>query len=125
MDTMRGNYGSLAETSGYEPDPADDDSAPQSPPPAIGQDERRMQVRAYNHWASLLENRNFPAIEDLEPGNLPDFGPYSVLLDFSRGIENPGISYLGEKIAEECDVEGVELRTLEDVPNRSLLTRIT
>ena len=29
---------------------------------AVGQDERRMQVRAYNHWASLLDNRNFPAL---------------------------------------------------------------
>jgi hypothetical protein len=124
MDTMRGNYGSLAESGGgYES--ADDDSAPQTPPPAIGQDERRMQVRAYNHWASLLEDRNFPAIEDLEPENLPDFGPFSVLLDFSNGIENPGISFLGEKLAEECGVDEEELTTLSEVPARSLLTRIT
>jgi len=123
MDTMRGNYGSLAETGGY--DPADDETGHQAPPPAIGQDERRMQVRAYNHWASLLADRNFPAIEDLEPTNLPDFGPYSVLLDFSTGIENPGISYLGDKLAEECDCVEEELTTLADVPARSLLTRIT
>ena len=122
MDSMRGNYGSLAESGGYEH--ADDD-APQAPPPAIGQDERRMQVRAYNHWASLLEDRNFPAIEDLEPENLPDFGPYSVLLDFSTGIENPGISFLGDKLAQECDCGEEELTTLADVPARSLLTRIT
>jgi len=123
MDTMRGNFGSLAETDGYES--ADDEAARQAPPPAIGQDERRMQVRAYNHWASLLDDRNFPAIEDLEPDNLPDFGPHSVLLDFSSGIENPGISYLGDKLAEECDAGGEDLRTLSDVPGRSLLTRIT
>src|SRR5688500_6290285 len=123
MDSMRGNYGTLAESGGYEP--GDDDSAPQTPPPAIGVDERRMQVRAYNHWASLLEDRNFPAIEDLEPENLPDFGPYSVLLDFSTGIENPGISYLGDKLSLECGVGEEELTTLADVPARSLLTRIT
>ena len=122
MDSMRGNYGSLAESGGYEH--ADDD-APQAPPPAIGQDERRMQVRAYNPWARLLEDRNFPAIEDLEPENLPDFGPYSVLLDFSTGIENPGISFLGDKLAQECDCGEEELTTLADVPARSLLTRIT
>ena len=123
MDTLRGNFGSLAESGGY--DPADDDVGHQAPPPAIGQDERRMQVRAYNHWASLLADRNFPAIEDLEPANLPDFGPYSVLLDFSTGIENPGISFLGEKLAEECGIVEEELTTLADVPARSLLTRIT
>jgi len=123
MDTMRGNFGSLADTGGY--DPADDESGPQAPPPAIGQDERRMQVRAYNHWASLLADRNFPGIEDLEPGNLPDFGPHSVLLDFSTGIDNPGIAYLGDKLAEECDIGDEELASLADVPSRSLLTRIT
>jgi hypothetical protein len=122
MDTMRGNFGSLAETGGY--DPAEDEGH-QAPPPAIGQDERRMQVRAYNHWASLLADRNFPAIEDLEPANLPDFGPYSVLLDFSTGIENPGISFLGDKLADECGIVEEELTTLADVPARSLLTRIT
>ena len=122
MDSMRGNFGSLAE-SGYEP--ADHDPTPQTPPATIGQDERRMQVRAYNHWASLLEDRNFPAIEDLEPEQLPDFGPYSVLLDFSTGIENPGIAYLGDKLAQECGIGEEELTTLSDVPSRSLLSRIT
>jgi hypothetical protein len=123
MDTMRGNYSSLADGGGY--DASDDEIAQQVPPPAIGQDERRMQVRAYNHWASLLADRNFPAIEDLEPHALPDFGPYSVLLDFSTGIENPGITFLGAKLAEECGVGDEPLETLADVPSRSLLTRIT
>ncbi len=123
MDTMRGNFGSLAETEGY--DPAEDEPVRDTPPPGIGQDERRMQVRAYNHWAGLLDGRNLPAIEDLEPDSLPDFGPYSVLLDFTAGIENPGISYLGDKLAEECGIADDELRTLADVPSRSLLTRIT
>lgn len=123
MDTMRGNFGSLAESDSY--DPADEDTGREVPPLAIGQDERRMQVRAYNHWASLLEDRNFPSIEDLEPDNLPDFGPYSVLLDFSAGIEDPGVAYLGEKLAIECDIGDGELATLADVPARSLLSRIT
>jgi len=123
MDTMRGGFGSLAESEGYDQD--DDATTRQAPPPAIGQDERRMQVRAYNHWASLLNDRNFPGIEDLEPENLPDFGPYSVLLDFSSGVEDPGIAYLGDKLAEECDIGDGDLNTLADVPSRSLLSRIT
>src|SRR6187402_2352839 len=122
MDTMRGNFGSLAESESY--DPADEESGREAPPATIGQDERRMQVRAYNHWASLLAERNYPSIEDLEPDNLPDFGPYSVLLDFSSGIEDPGIAYLGDKLAAECDIDE-ELNTLADVPSRSLLSRIT
>jgi hypothetical protein len=122
MDTMRGSLGPFAESADYdhiEPETGAD------APAAIGSDERRMQVRAYNLWASLLGNRNYPAVEDLEPGNLPDFGPYSVLLDFTAGIDNPSVVYLGDELAEECGVAGKALETLTDVPSRSLLTRIT
>jgi hypothetical protein len=94
------------------------------PPHAIGQDERRMQVRAYNHWASLLDDRSFPSIEDLAPEELPDFGPHSVLLDFTGGIDDPVVQYLGDRLGEECGATG-PIRTLGDVPPRSLLSRIT
>ena len=83
-----------------------------------------MQVRAYNFWASLLVDRNLPSIEDLDPQNLPDFGPHSVLLDFSSGIEDPAIVFLGEKLAGECGASG-KIENLSDVPSRSLLSRIT
>jgi len=129
MDTLRGNFGAL-DTADLGPgfdamDDEHDDVVDNTPPPAIGTDERRMQVRAYNFWASLLDNRNFPAIEDLDPEALPDFGPNSVLLDFSRGLENPAVAYLGDNLAEECDTSGAEISELADVPARSLLSRIT
>ena len=85
MDNLRGHFGALdAADLGPGIDAMDDeldDAIDNAPPPAIGTDERRMQVRAYNFWASLLDNRNFPAIEDLNPQALPDFGPHSVLLE--------------------------------------------
>ena len=125
MDTLRGTFGSGDYADDHrEYDPAEDDIGNEPPPSPVGQDERRMQVRAYNHWASLLDDRNFPSIEDLEPEELPDFGPYSVLLDFTSGIENPAIPYLGNKLAGECDADG-DIETLDDVPARSLLSRIT
>ena len=123
MDTLRGNFDALEDSHGHEP--GEDDGGREAPPLSIGQDERRMQVRAYNHWASLLEDRNFPGIDGFEPEHLPDFGPYSVLLDFTRGIENPGITYLGDLLAQECDISVTDLQTLADVPSRSLLSRIT
>lgn len=125
MDTYRG---SLADHgAGYEPhyaDAGEDEIGGEPPPLAIGQDERRMQVRAYNHWASLLDDRSFPPVDLLDPRNLADFGPYSVLLDFTRGIENPKIPFLGDRLAEECAAGG-SIRELGDVPSRSLLSRIT
>lgn len=129
MDTYRG---SLADHGGgYSSDDGDyaEDEIGREPPPlAIGQDERRMQVRAYNHWASLLDGRHYPSVESLDPDNLPDFGPFSVLLDFSSGIENPAIPFLGTRLAEECtgDEQSRDaIRELSDVPSRSLLSRIT
>lgn len=126
MDTYRGNFVDHSDHGDDWPEiDSNDDEVGREPPPApVGQDERRMQVRAYNHWASLLGDRSFPSIEDLDPEALPDFGPFSVLLDFSAGIENPSIQFLGEKLAEECGADG-PIETLADVPSRSLLSRIT
>ena len=103
----------------------DDEVEHDAPPAPVGGDERRMQVRAYNFWASLLEDRNFPHVDNLDPQSLPDFGPHGVLLDFSTGIENPAVSFLGEKLAQECGTDGAPIRMLSDVPARSLLSRIT
>ncbi|MBB4640757.1 PAS domain-containing protein [Rhizorhapis suberifaciens] len=104
-------------------DYAAEDSAIE-PPPEISTDERRMHVRAYNHWASLLQDRRFPSIEDLEPASIEDFAPYSVLLDFTASLENPAVPYLGSALRQECDIHG-EIEHIADVPSRSLLSRLT
>jgi hypothetical protein len=90
----------------------------------LGGDERRMHVRAYNHWVSLLKDRPYPSIADLEPETITDFGPHSVLLDFSQGMGDPKIAYLGRALREECGLEG-PIATIADVPSRSLLSRLT
>ena len=129
MDTLRGTFdtGIPADDTQDWVSPEDqleEETSRELPPEAIGQDERRMQVRAYNHWASLLGDATFPSIEELDPENLPDFGPNSVLLDFSAGIEDPAVQFLGAKLAEECGTDGT-IERLSDVPPRSLLSRIT
>src|SRR6476646_11120366 len=91
---------------------------------AIGTDERRLHVRAYNYWVSRLEGRDFPSIEDLEPGDLEDFSSHSVLLDFTCGGDNPSIPYIGAEIRDECGLNE-NTRTIADVPSRSLLSRLT
>jgi hypothetical protein len=91
---------------------------------AIGTDERRMHVRAYNYWVSLLEGRDFPSIEDLEPADVSDFAANSVLLDFTCGRDNPAIPYIGGAIRDECGLSD-DTRTISDVPSRSLLSRLT
>ncbi|WP_033922984.1 PAS domain-containing protein [Sphingomonas sp. 37zxx] len=112
-------------------DRSDDDGVPQSSggggddqPPVIGTDERRMHVRAYNYWVSLLDGRAYPSIEDLDPANIADFGANSVLLDFSMGIEDPAIQFLGRALRDETLVDS-SITHISQVPSRSLLSRLT
>ncbi len=90
----------------------------------LGGDERRMHVRAYNHWVSLLKGRAYPAIEDLDPEGIVDFGPHSVLLDFTGGLDDPKIAYLGPALREECGLDR-PIGRISEVPSRSLLSRLT
>src|SRR3954471_3964682 len=101
-----------------------DTSAADDVAAAIGTDERRMHVRAYNYWVSLLNGRDFPSIEDLEPGEVTEFAAHSVLLDFTGGRDNPATPYIGEKVREACEIDG-PVQTISDVPSRSLLSRLT
>ena len=100
-----------------------DDSGIEAPP-SFGNDERRMQVRAYNFWTSQLAEGNYPNVEELDPEGVEDFRDYSVLLDFTSGIENPSIQFLGEALRIECGVQA-DIGYLDEVPPRSLLSRIT
>ncbi|MBX7532898.1 hypothetical protein K3165_08190 [Qipengyuania sp. 1XM1-15A] len=123
MDRLGGAFDSFDGHDHFD-DFVDDESATSNPPPSpVGQDERRMQVRAYNHWASLLGNKRFPLIEDLEPEFLGDFGPHSVLLDFSTGSSTPTIQFIGDALSKECGLyEAIE--ELNEVPEASLLSQV-
>lgn len=103
---------------------AEADAAVNDRPLMIGTDERRMHVRAYNHWVSLLHGRAYPSIEDLDPNNIVDFGAHSVLLDFSKGIDDPEIRFLGRALREETGLD-TSITHVAQVPSRSLLSRLT
>jgi len=93
-------------------------------PPIVRFDERRMHIRAYNYWASLLDGRALPSIEDLNPDEIDDFGSHSVLLDFTGGIDNPAIAFLGSALAAQCDI-AAPIRHASEIPPRTLLSRLT
>ena len=119
MDMSRGSNEPLGMPSGAEPDDAVIDR-----PPDIGTDERRMHARAYNHWVSLLDGRACPSIENLDPGSIADFGAHSVLLDFSKGGDDPAIRFLGHALREETGLDR-SITHVAQVPGRSLLSRLT
>jgi hypothetical protein len=118
MNSLRA-FGAEAELPG-----ANDEETAIEAPPEIGSDERRMHVRAYNYWVSLLDGRPYPSIEDLEPADLDDFGPQSVLLDFTAGRDNPAIAFIGRDLRAACGL-GADIATVAEVPSRSLLSRLT
>jgi hypothetical protein len=113
MDSMRGLL------SGSH----DQDDGAIDAPAVVGVDERRMQVRAYNYWASLLADRAYPSVEDLDLDGA-DFGPHSVLLDFTAGVENPGLAFLGDRLREESQIDE-DVHYISQIPGRSLLSRLT
>jgi hypothetical protein len=118
MDSYRDHPNDFDYASASDSSPSEHDAA------GIGSDERRMHVRAYNYWVSLLGGRDYPSIEDLEPGEVKDFAENSVLLDFTAGRDNPATPYIGSAIREECGLpEGI--KSISEVPSRSLLSRLT
>src|SRR3954451_15556433 len=77
----------LGEMDSYREHPSDFDVPVDDVTAQIGTDERRMHVRAYNYWVSLLDSRDFPSIEDLEPGEVADFASNSELLVHQQDIQ--------------------------------------
>jgi hypothetical protein len=113
MDSMRGLL------SGSH----DQDDGAIDAPASVGVDERRMQVRAYNYWASLLADRAYPSVEDLDLEGA-DFGSNAVLLDFTAGVENPGIAFVGDRLRAESQIDE-DVHYISQIPGRSLLSRLT
>jgi hypothetical protein len=109
-----------------ERDDYDREGVGQGPEPRlpVGGDERRMHVRAYNHWVSLLNGRAYPAIDELDPAAAGDIGPHGVLLDFSDGAAEPRVRFIGQAVRAECGVTS-GIRRIADVPQATLLARLT
>jgi hypothetical protein len=121
VEFVRGQTGERAETTSAH----DDDETGREPlPMAIGRAERRLQVRAYSLWTGMLGERQFPPITALDLAKLADLAPHGVLLDFSKGADDPVINHIGDALAQECGPPG-PVAKLSDVPDGSLLSRIT
>src|SRR4026208_1574897 len=99
MDISRGFEDETGSTAAPEDEPV------MERPPEIGVDERRMHVRAYNYWVSLLAGRAYPSIPDVDPHTIEDFGPHSGLPGSSRDPEDPAIAFLGRALRAECGLD--------------------
>lgn len=109
----------MTQESGWQ---SPDRTEPIVPEALMAGDDRRMQVRAYKFWTSLLHGQAVPHIADLNLAALPDFGPSSILLDLTGQI--PAIRFLGEELRREAGLPAF-IDSLAQVPPRSLISRLT
>ncbi len=89
--------------------PADDSSAEalltslQTIDPA----ERRKHALVFNYWLSIRGKRQFPAIRDLDPLEISDAGPYSLLMEMIGSGEDAEIRHFGHAIKQGADVQRI------------------
>ena len=81
--------------------------------------ERRKHASVFNYWLSIRGKRQFPAIRDLDPLEISDAGPFSVLMEMIGGGDDAEIRHLGHAIKA-----GVETNRISDVAAPSLLSCI-
>ena len=80
-----------------------------APPVMPGQGERRMHMRAYHHWSSLLRGRICPTPADVDFGGTSAFGAHAMLLDCREDSRRPVLRHLGARLGEQC---GIDPRTV-------------
>ena len=81
--------------------------------------ERRKHASVFNYWLSIRGTRQFPAIRDLDPLEISDAGPFSVLMEMIGGGEDAEIRHIGHAIRA-----GVEATRISEAPAPSLLSCI-
>ena len=84
-------------------------------PPA----EMRRHATVFNYWLSIRGDRQFPPIRDLDPLEISDAGPCSVLLEMIGGGEDADVRHLGQSIKM-----GLSVEKASDAPRPSLLSVI-
>lgn len=127
MDGARSFFERNAGTGSIAPNPVsdeDEDASPDLPPVVVAEGERRLQIRAYDHWTRLLGTKAMPLIADLKLDQIGNIAQHAVLIDFADSAADPRISFVGEMLAQECNV-GRDITRLDQVPEHSMLARLT
>ena len=85
----------------------------------IAASERRKHATVFNYWLSIRGDRHFPPIRDLDPLEISDAGPFSLLLELIGGGEDADIRHLGQAIKA-----GLKAERISEAPKPSLLSCI-
>ena len=85
---------------------------------SISATERRRHATVFNYWLSIRGDKQLPPIRDLDPLEISDAGPCSLLLEMIGG-EDADIRHLGQAIKLGAQVDKVS-----EAPSPSLLSCI-
>ena len=83
---------------------------------SLGATERRKHATVLNYWLSIRKDRDLPPIRDLDPLEISDAGPFSVLLELIGGGEDAEIRHIGQSVKG-----GVDVSRMAEAPEDSLL----
>ena len=81
--------------------------------------EREKHAIVLDYWLSIRGDKEFPPLHDLDPLEISDAGPSSILLELIGGGQDAEIRHLGEALKTDGDVQRII-----DAPNPSLLSSI-
>src|SRR5690348_8071907 len=62
--------------------------------------ERRKHASVLNYWLSIRGDKEFPPLHDLDPLELSDAGPNSILFELLSGGHDAEIRHMGEALRE-------------------------
>src|SRR4029453_13066851 len=78
--------------------------------------ERQRHESVLDYWLSIRGDKEFPPLHDLDPLEISDAGPSSILLELIGGGQDAEIRHLGDALADD-----VAVQRIIDAPNPSLL----
>lgn len=81
--------------------------------------ERAKHEQVLDYWLSIRGDKEFPPLHDLDPLEISDAGPCSILLELISGGQDAEVRHLGEALRDEVTVERII-----DAPNPSVLACI-
>ena len=81
--------------------------------------ERRKHASVFNYWLSIRRKRSLPPIRDLDPLEIADAGPVSLLLEVIGGGDDAVIRHIGQQIKTSDGIEQIS-----EAPPSSLLATI-
>jgi hypothetical protein len=81
--------------------------------------ERQKHAVVLDYWLSIRGDKEFPPLHDLDPLEISDAGPCSILLELIGGGQDAEIRHLGEALKADVTVDRII-----DSPNPSILSCI-